>query len=75
MLNGQIMKTMAERVEYLQRIAMDEAPVTATLIGDRADPASHELRDFLARNRVACSWLSSDDPDLEARIHSIAPAR
>jgi len=67
-LNGQIMKTMAERVEYLQRIAVDEAPVTATLIGDRTDPASHELRDFLARNRVACSWLSADDPDLEARI-------
>jgi thioredoxin reductase (NADPH) len=72
-LNGQIMKTMAERVEYLQRIAVDEAPVTATLIGDRADPASHELRDFLARNRVACSWLSADDPDLEARIHAIVP--
>ena len=72
-LNGQIMKTMAERVEYLQRIATDEAPVTATLIGDRADPASHELRDFLARNRVACSWLSSDDADLEARIRLIAP--
>jgi thioredoxin reductase (NADPH) len=72
-LNSQIMKTMAERVEYLQRIATDEAPVTATLIGDRADPASHELRDFLARNRVACSWLSSDDADLEARIRLIAP--
>ena len=72
-LNGQIMKTMAERVEYLQRIAVDEAPVTATLIGDRADPASHELRDFLVRNRVACSWLSADDPDLETRIRDFAP--
>jgi thioredoxin reductase (NADPH) len=72
-LNGQIMKTMAERVAYLQRIAVDEAPVTATLIGDRTDPASHELRDFLARNRVACSWLSADDPELEARIRAIAP--
>jgi thioredoxin reductase (NADPH) len=72
-LNGQIMKTMAERVEYLQRIAVDEAPVTATLIGDRMDPASHELRDFLARNRVACSWVSADDPDLEARIRANAP--
>jgi thioredoxin reductase (NADPH) len=41
-LNGQIMKTMAERVEYLQRIAVDDAPVTATLIGDRTDAASHE---------------------------------
>jgi thioredoxin reductase (NADPH) len=72
-LNGQIMKTMAERVEYLQHIAVDEAPVTATLIGDHADPASHELRDFLARNRVACSWLSADDPDLEARVRDFAP--
>jgi thioredoxin reductase (NADPH) len=72
-LNGQIMKTMAERVEYLQRIAVDEAPVTATLIGDRADPASHDLRDFLARNRVACSWLPADDADLDARIRDFAP--
>jgi len=72
-LNGQIMKTMAERVEYLQHVAVDEGQVTATLIGDRSDAASHDLRDFLARNRVACSWLSADDPDLEARIRELAP--
>jgi len=72
-LNGQIMKTMAERVEYLQHVAVDEGQVTATLIGDRSDAASHDLRDFRARNRVACSWLSADDPDLEARIRELAP--
>lgn len=72
-LNGQIMKTMAERVEYLQKVAVDEAPVTATLVGDRDDPASHELRDFLARNRIACSWISVDDPELHARLDEITP--
>ena len=73
-LNGQIMKTMAERVEYIQRISVDEAPVTATLIGNRSDPASHDLRDFLARNRVACSWLSADDPDLHVRLDEVVPS-
>lgn len=40
--------------------------VTARVIGHRFSPASHETRDFLARNRVPYLWLDADR-DAEAR--------
>jgi thioredoxin reductase (NADPH) len=60
-LSGEIMKTMARRVNLLQqRVA--ETPVTsATLIGRRNDTVCHDLREFLSRNRVAFTWLDIDD--------------
>ncbi|MBJ7330585.1 MAG: FAD-dependent oxidoreductase [Solirubrobacteraceae bacterium] len=40
--------------------------VTARVIGHRFNPASHEVRDLLARNRVPYLWLDLDR-DVEAR--------
>lgn len=40
--------------------------VSARVIGHRFNPASHEARDFLARNRVPYQWLDVDR-DAEAR--------
>ncbi|UUY04024.1 FAD-dependent oxidoreductase [Svornostia abyssi] len=40
--------------------------VSARVVGHRFNPASHEARDFLARNRVPYQWLDVDR-DAEAR--------
>jgi thioredoxin reductase (NADPH) len=56
-----------ERMGGLQGIATAPAKVRATLVGHRWDPASHQLRAFLARNQIAFDWLPSDSPDLAKR--------
>ena len=62
-LNGEIMKTMAQRVSSLQQIVVDTPMAAATLIGRQSDVACLELREFLARNRVTFAWRDLDDPD------------
>jgi len=69
-LNGEILKTMADRVGRLQRLAIESQPAAATVIGHHLDLASHNLRDFLARNRVAFSWLDVEDPAFGDRLRS-----
>jgi thioredoxin reductase (NADPH) len=67
-LNGEILKTMAKRVGYLQAAASEAPTVAATLIGHRFDLACHHLRDFLARNRIAFVWIDPTRPDLHPGI-------
>jgi thioredoxin reductase (NADPH) len=67
-LNGEILKTMATRVGRLQQLAIEAPPPEATVIGHRLDFACHNIRDFLARNRVAFTWLDMDDPLFVERL-------
>jgi thioredoxin reductase (NADPH) len=65
-LNAQLLRTMATRVGYLQQAALETPVATVTIIGHRFDLACHDLRDFLARNRVLFRWHDPRDP--EARV-------
>jgi len=62
-LNGEILKTMATRIGYLQEMASEAPSATVTIIGHRFDLACHHVRDFLARNHVAFTWLDPTRPD------------
>jgi thioredoxin reductase (NADPH) len=62
-LNGEILKTMATRIGHLQELASETPAVTVTIIGHRFDLACHKVRDFLARNHVAFTWLDPMRPD------------
>jgi thioredoxin reductase (NADPH) len=65
-LNAELLRTMATRLGYLQQAALDTPVATVTIIGHRFDLACHDLRDFLARNRVVFRWHDPRDP--EARV-------
>jgi len=65
-LNAQLLRMMATRVGYLQQAALETPVATVTIIGHRFDLACHDLRDFLARNRVLFRWQDPRDP--EARV-------
>ena len=65
-LNAELMRMMATRVGYLQQAALETPVATVTIIGHRFDLACHDLRDFLARNRVLFRWYDPRDP--EARV-------
>ncbi len=67
-LNGEIMKTMATRLGRLQAVASEVPTITATIIGHHFDLASHHLRDFLARNRIAFKWVDPTRPDLNPGV-------
>jgi thioredoxin reductase (NADPH) len=61
-LNGEIMKTMANRVAHLQQIIVDTPTSTVKVVGHRLDVACYDLRDFLSRNHIGFSWMDLDDP-------------
>ena len=65
-LNAELLRTMATRVGYLQQAVLETPVATVTIIGHRFDLACHDLRDFLARNRVLFRWHDPRDP--EARV-------
>ena len=62
-LNAELMRTMATRINLLQQVVSATPIANVTIIGHRFDLACHELRDFLARNRVAFRWLDPRDPE------------
>jgi thioredoxin reductase (NADPH) len=62
-LNGEILKTMATRIGHLQELATETPAASVTIIGHRFDLACHYVRDFLARNHVAFTWLDPTRPD------------
>ncbi len=65
-LNGELLKTMATRIGHLQELASEAPAATVTIIGHRFDLACHQVRDFVARNHVAFSWLDPTRPDRNA---------
>jgi thioredoxin reductase (NADPH) len=62
-LNGEIMRTMAQRLGVLQQAVVDTPVTVATLVGRERDVASLELREFLSRNRVNFGWRDLDNSD------------
>ncbi len=74
-----VLRTMAQRVLNLQRIAIEAPVANVTLVGSRLDLECHNLREFLARNHVAYTWLEPDAAatslllPAELRTHSRYP--
>ena len=67
-LNGEIMKTMTDRVGKLQQIVADTPLTAATLIGRQSDLVCLELREFLVRNRINFAWRDLNDGDAIDRL-------
>jgi thioredoxin reductase (NADPH) len=60
-LSDQLFSTLVERIAKARGL-VSEIPRTAiTVVGQSWDRECHELRNFLARNRVAYTWVESDD--------------
>lgn len=68
--NAEMIKTMTRRLGHLQQVAAETPRATVKIIGHRFDLACHELRDFLARNRIAYRWL--DPVRREANVEPVA---
>src|SRR5438105_2984366 len=73
-LNAELMRTMATRVGYLQQAVLETPVATVTIIGHRFDLACHDLRDFLARNRVLFRWYDPRDPEARAGMPEVPQA-
>jgi thioredoxin reductase (NADPH) len=61
-LASELTRTMTQRVGRLQALAAQAAPAGVTIIGHRYDIACHDLRDFLARNKIAFRWKDPTRP-------------
>jgi thioredoxin reductase (NADPH) len=55
-LSSEITKTMAARVSRFSQIQVENPAAVVTVIGRAHDPASYDLREFLARNSVGFVW-------------------
>jgi thioredoxin reductase (NADPH) len=67
-LNGEIMKTMALRVNKIQQVVAETTTIVATVIGRRQDLTCFQAREFLSRNHVGFAWRDLDDPDTFDRL-------
>lgn len=76
-LSHAVARSMSARVGDLQRVSAEMPAAQATIVGPRYDPASHDVRDFLARNQVPFDWLDPGDPALRERASELPrrPAR
>ena len=66
----ELTRKMTERVVRLQELAAEAAPASVAIVGHRFDIACHQLRDFLARNRVTFRWLDPTRPAISDDIES-----
>lgn len=69
-MSSAVMRTMASRVGFLQQIGAETRTAAVTIVGSSLDSACHDLRDFLARNRVPYDWLDPGDPSDRPRTAS-----
>jgi len=60
-LAASILRTMTERVLYLQRLSAETPQQTILMIGHPADLACYDLRPFLSGHRFDFRWLDPDD--------------
>ena len=70
-LHADLLREMATQVTQLQRIAVETPLPIVTIVGHRWDHTCHDLRDFLARNRAAFTWLDPDDPAAAAPLREL----
>ena len=54
----------AERLGGLQGITAQTPKPQVVVLGNRWDPASHDLKRFLSRNQILYEWLTLDAPDI-----------
>jgi thioredoxin reductase (NADPH) len=73
-LSDQLFATMVQRITRAREVTAAIPRTAITLVGERWDPACHELRNFLARNRVVHTWIDLADPDAGARVPGGLPA-
>lgn len=57
-----IAQTLTRRLTFLREAYNTYGASQITLIGNRLDPACHDVRDFLSRNQIAFEWLDLEDP-------------
>lgn len=69
-LGVELLKSMAKRVENLQQFTIERASTSIQIIDHRWNPQCHDLRDFLARNRVAFTWLEPTDEAAQTALYS-----
>ena len=67
-LSDQLFATMVQRITQARTLIVELPRTAITLVGQRWDPACHELRNFLARNRVIYTWVDKGDADAAARV-------
>jgi thioredoxin reductase (NADPH) len=70
---GELTRTMTQRVTNLQKLAAEEAPASVAIVGHRYDIAGHQVRDFLARNRIAFKWLDPTRAELSGGLEPPRP--
>ncbi|HEX4386444.1 MAG TPA: FAD-dependent oxidoreductase [Myxococcales bacterium] len=73
-LSARISALARERLGGLQGFAAKPSQARAIVVGDRWDPACHDLRRFLTRNQITFEWLTPGSPDLAARWKDAPPA-
>src|SRR6266498_3018081 len=67
-LSDQLFATMVQRITRARDLTAEIPRTAITLVGQRWDPACHELRNFLARNRVVYTWVDQGDSGAAARV-------
>jgi thioredoxin reductase (NADPH) len=70
-LQAELLREATTQVATLQQITVETPVPMVTIVGHRWDLACHDLRDFLARNRVAFTWLDPDDPTAAAPLREL----
>ena len=67
-LAAQLVQTMTRRVTHLQHIAFETPAERTLIVGQPADLACHDLRQFLAGNHIPFRWLDPADPAVRPLI-------
>lgn len=62
----EISRLARERIGGLQGITAEPQRPRVTVVGHRWDPATSDLRRFLARNQISFAWLTPDEAGAEA---------
>ena len=67
-LGDQLFNNLVQRLTRAHDVIVDIPRSAITLVGQRWDPACHDLRNFLARNRITFDWVDLADEGAVARI-------
>jgi thioredoxin reductase (NADPH) len=70
---AELTQTMTDRFQRLRGLAGEAAPAGVTIVGHRYDVACHQLRDFLARNRIAFRWHDPTRPSRTGAAEAAGP--
>jgi thioredoxin reductase (NADPH) len=70
-LQAELRQAMATQIAQLQQVAVEAPVALVTVVGHRWDLTCHDLRDFLARNHAAFTWLNPDEPADAAAVREL----